>query len=88
MGAEMPQSGWADHQLPSWAGFNQGDGGRSCTQRSANQGGAFNGSTVQARAAAGLMRLPGRLQSVDEGGEAGGEPFVAVIDPDVLANGG
>ena len=34
------------------------------------------------------MRLPGRLQAVDEGSEAGGEPFFAVIDPDVLANGG
>jgi len=34
------------------------------------------------------MRLPGRLQAVDKGGEAGGEPFIAVIDPAVLAYGG
>src|SRR6185437_3993314 len=28
-----------------------------------------------------------RLESVDEGVEAGGEPFVAVVDPDVCAEG-
>ena len=38
--------------------------------------------------AAGLMGLPDSLQAVDEGSEAGGESFVAVVDPDVLADGG
>jgi hypothetical protein len=31
---------------------------------------------------------PGRDQAGDQGIEAGGEPFVAVIDPDVLADNG
>ncbi len=30
----------------------------------------------------------GRLEAADEGAEAGGEPFVAVVGPDVLAEGG
>ena len=31
--------------------------------------------------------VPGRLDPAEEGVEAGGEPFVAVIGPDVLAKG-
>ncbi len=32
-------------------------------------------------------RAPGPLQPVDEHVQAGGEPLVAVVDPDVLAEG-
>jgi hypothetical protein len=54
----------------------------------------FRGAVEVGQSRVGLLGLAAalsaaalRLESVDEGVEAGGEPFVAVVDPDVFSEG-